>query len=97
MRLDSGLTEVPTAGTAVQLLNTKDKIAWICFTAPGTNKATVYVGDSAVSSSNGYPLPAHRHATRELPIPVGGSITANKIWVDAAESGDDVGWIALLT
>ena len=69
-------------------------------TAPAANSGLTYVGDSAVSATNGYVLGAAGgvDATVELDFrgEVGGSITANLLWVDAASNGDDVSWVAIL-
>jgi hypothetical protein len=100
MRIDSDIVDVPSAGTAVRILNTTDKIAWIKFTAPTANTGLTYVGLSDVSSTNGYPLGASGgvDATVELDFAGnGGSIIANLLFIDAATNGDDVAWIAILT
>jgi hypothetical protein len=100
MRVDSDIVDVPSAGTAVRILNTTDKIAWIKFTAPTANSGLTYVGLSDVSATNGYPLGASGgvDATIELDFAdKGGSIVANLLFIDAATNGDDVAWIAIMT
>jgi hypothetical protein len=89
--------DVPSAGTAVQILNTKDKCVWIRFTAPAANSGLTYVGDSAVSATNGYVMGAAGggDATVELELRPG-SITMDTFYIDAATNGDDVSWIAIL-
>jgi hypothetical protein len=96
MRIDAGITNIVTAGTQVRILNTKDKIAWIKFSAPPTNQATTYVGPSDVSKTLGYPLPAHRGPDLVMDFRPG-TIIADLIWVDADSDGDDVAWMAMLT
>ena len=101
MRIDSNIVDVGTAGTAVQILNTSDKIVWIKLTAPAANSGLTYVGlsdvDHGESPINGYVLGAAGgvDATVELDFRPG-SIVASTIYVDAASSGDDVAWIAIL-
>jgi hypothetical protein len=98
VRIDSNVTDVASAGTAVQLLNTSDRVLWIKIKSLAANAGIIYVGDSAVSSTNGYELDPGGGVDGqvELPIPEGGSIKASDIWVDAQTSGNDVTWIALL-
>ena len=97
MRFDSGSTNVSSAGTAVQVQNTTSRVAWIKFTAPAANSGLTYVGDSAVSASNGYLLGAAGtvDATLELDFRPG-TIPFNTFYVDAASNGDDVAWAAVL-
>tara|TARA_Y100000310_G_scaffold258860_1_gene267398 strand:- start:7830 stop:8126 length:297 start_codon:yes stop_codon:yes gene_type:complete len=97
VRIDSATTDVPTAGTQVQILNTKARVAWIKFTAPTANTGLTYVGASDVSSALGYPLGAAGgvDATVELDFRPG-TISADALWVDAAVNGEDVAWIAIL-
>ena len=99
MRLDSGITDVASAGTAARVLNTADRVLWVKFTAPAANSGLTYVGVSDVSATNGYVLGAAGgiDATVELDFKsFGGSIFANTLYVDAASSGDDVAWIMIL-
>jgi len=87
---------VGTAGARVQLLDTKDKVIWIKFTAPTANSGLTYVGDSEVSATNGYVLGAAggADATVELNFSPG-SITMDTFYIDAASNGDDVSWAAI--
>jgi hypothetical protein len=98
MRIDSGITDVTTAGSRARVLNTRERVLWARFTAPAANTGLTYVGDSAVSATNGYPLGAAGgvDATIEIPIPEGGSIRAEDFYVDAATDGDDVAWAFIL-
>jgi hypothetical protein len=87
---------VDPAGTRVRILNTKDKVIWIKFTAPTANSGLTYVGDSAVSATNGYVLGAAggADATVELNFSPG-SITMDTFYIDAASTGDNVSWIGI--
>ena len=98
MRIDSGIVDIPSAGDAVQLLNSRDKIAWIKIKSLAANSGIVYVGDSAVSATNGYELDPGGGIDGEVEIDFRpDTIKASNIYVDAASSGDDVSWIAILT
>ena len=96
MRIDSDIVDVPSAATRVRVLNTQDAVLWIKFTAPTANSGITYVGDSAVSATNGYPLGAAGgvDATIELDFR-GGSLAMSTFYIDAATNGDDVAWIAI--
>ena len=89
--------DVPTAGSRVRVLNTKDKCVWIRFTAPAANSGLTYVGDSAVSATNGYVMGAAGggDATVELEFRPG-SMSMDTFYIDAATNGDDVAWVAIL-
>jgi len=87
---------VDPAGTAVRILNTKDKVIWIKFTAPTANSGLTYVGDSEVSATNGYVLGAAGGADATLELNFSpGSITMDTFYIDAASTGDNVSWAAI--
>lgn len=69
---------------------------WIKFTAPTANTGLTYVGDSAVSATNGYPLGAAGgvDATLELDFRPG-SVAMHTFYVDAATNGDDVAYVVI--
>ena len=97
MRIDSGIVDIPSAGDAVQLLNSRDKIAWIKIKSLAANSGIIYVGDSAVSATNGYELDPGGGIDGELVMDFRpDAIRASDIYVDAATSGNDVSWIAIL-
>lgn len=97
MRIDSDVVDIPSAGTAVQVLNTRDKIAWIKIKSLAANTGIIYVGDSAVSATNGYELDPGGGIDGELVMDFRpDTIRASDIYVDAATSGNDVSWIAIL-
>ena len=98
MKFDSDIVDIPSAGTAVRLLNTSNRVLWIKFTAPAANSGLTYVGDSAVSATNGYPLTAAGgvDATLELNFEAaGGSVLMSTFYVDAATNGDDVAYAVI--
>lgn len=98
MRFDSDIVDVPTAGTAVQVLNSRDKVIRIKFTAPTANTGLTYVGLSDVSATNGYPLGAAGgvDATTDWIDFSPGSVEMSIFYIDAATNGDDVAWVAVL-
>jgi hypothetical protein len=91
---DFGVTDVSSAGTAVQVIDQTTRVVWIKFTAPTANSGLTYVGLSDVSATNGYPLGASGgvDATLELDFRPDGSIALSAFYVDAATNGDDVAW-----
>ena len=99
MRFDTGTTDVATAGTQVQVSNTRDKVLWIQFRAPAANSGLTYVGLSDVSATNGYTLGAAGDIDSVLTLnfgTYGGSVEFNKFWGDAATNGDNVDWAVIL-
>ena len=95
MRVDQGITNVSSAGTAVQLLNTTNRVKWVGFKALAGNSGLAYVGVSDVSASLGYELSAGN--TIELNFgEFGGSVPANVFYADAASNNDKVAWIMIL-
>jgi len=103
MRYGSRTVDVPSAGTAVQVLNNTDSVLWIRFTARQGNTGGVYVGDSNVSATNGRELRPPETAngydvlasTEYNPGAQGGSIAMNTFYVDTDTNGNDVDWEAL--
>jgi hypothetical protein len=95
MRVDQGITNVPSAGTAVQLLNATNRVKWMRFKALAANSGLAYVGVSDVSASLGYELSAGN--TVDLNFgEFGGSVPASVFYADAATNGDKVSWIMIL-
>jgi len=95
MRVDQGITNVSSAGTAVQMLNTTNRVKWVRFKALAGNSGLAYVGVSDVSASLGYELSAGN--TVELNFgEFGGSVPANVFYADAATNNDKVAWIMVL-
>lgn len=92
----SDVTDVPTAGTAVQISNTPRRILAIVFVAPAGNSGTVYVGNDGaadVSATTGMPLSTGQSITYNFGQ-FGISVPISDFWVDAATNGDDVAWTA---
>ena len=95
MRVDQGITNVSSAGTAVQVLNATNRVKWVKFKALAGNSGLAYVGVSDVSASLGYELSAGN--TVELNFgEFGGSVPSNVFYVDAASNNDKVSWVMIL-
>jgi hypothetical protein len=95
MRVDQGITNVPSAGTAVQVVNTTSRVKWVRFKALAGNSGLAYVGVSDVAASLGYELSAGN--TVELNFgEFGGSVPSSVFYADAATNGDKVSWIMIL-
>jgi hypothetical protein len=90
-----GTTDVGTAGTAVQVSNTRRRVLSVTFIARAGNTGNVYVGDSTVSSTNGVELQQGQSFTFN-PGSMGVSIPFSDFYVDAANNGDDVDHGAIL-
>ena len=95
MRIDSGITNVPSAGTAVQIANITNRVKEVTFKALAGNSGLAYVGESDVSASNGFELSAGNEITHNFGE-FGGSVPANVFYVDAATNGDKVSWSMIL-
>lgn len=88
MRYLAGTTDIPTAGTRVQIRNTKDRVLWLRVVSRNT---TVYFGASTVSSTVGRRLAAD--VSLELDFGAQrGSVPADTFYVDASTNGHDVDW-----
>ena len=95
MRVAQGITNVSSAGTAVQVLNATNRVKWVRFKALAGNSGLAYVGVSDVSASLGYELSAGN--TVELNFgEFGGSVPSNVFYADAATNNDKVSWIMIL-
>jgi len=92
-RFDTGTTDVPSAGTAVQLSNTLDRVIWIRVSARTGISGAVYFGRSDVSSSNGYELSANDHLEIDFRP---GSEAFSAFYVDASTNGNDLDWAVIL-
>lgn len=104
MRLDVGMTDVPTAGTRVALsaalddaLDAEDRILWAHFKGKTGNTGTVFVGIGDVSATHGWSLANDDDIGVTFnPGEYDGSIKLGDINFDAATNGDDVEWALLL-
>ena len=95
MRVDQGITNVSSAGTAVQISNITNRVKFVQFKALAGNSGLAYVGVSDVSASLGYELSAGN--TVELNFgEFGGSVPANIFYVDAATNNDKVCWLMVM-
>ena len=95
MRVDQGITNVSSAGTAVQVLNATNRVKWVRFKALAGNSGLAYVGVSDVSASLGYELSAGN--TVELNFgEFGGSVPSNVFYADAATNNDKGAWMMIL-
>lgn len=93
MRPDAGTTTVTSPGTAVQLNDSEDKVKVIEVRARPDNKGKMYFGVSDVSSTNGRTLQPGE--TQKVDFGKG-SKQFNVFYVDAANGGDKLDWIAIL-
>lgn len=88
----SGLTDIAAAGTDVVMKDATWKIKSLSLKAPTGNTGAVYVGEEGVTSATGYPL----YPGEEITYNYGdGQEELNKVWVDAATSGNDIAWTGL--
>ena len=85
--VDSGQATVTTAGTQVQLPTQAVKA--VSIKAKSTNTGLIYVGDSGVTSSNGYILSAKEAVDFAID-------NLNRIYVDSSVNGEGVSylWVA---
>ena len=96
MRLDVGRTDVPSAGSAVAINDVALSITWVALKNPPTNANNVFVGNSDVSSTNGWTLQPNEFIELDFdPQGKGTSILASELFADVATSGHDVEWIMI--
>ena len=95
MRVHAGVTNVPSAGTRVQVAAKTNRAKWIQFKALAGNSGLTYVGYDDVSASAGYELSAGNTISLNFGE-FGGSVPQLKFYVDAATNGDKVAWIFIL-
>ena len=86
MSLPIGSITVATPGTAVAVATSGNAITAVSFRARADNTGTVYVGDSGVSSSNGYRL----EPGDELNLSFKETIDLRRFFVDADTANDAV-------
>jgi len=86
-------TNVPSAGTRVQLSTGTRRVTRIYFKAHEGNTSDVYFGDSTVSSTNGISLDQARPGTDFQVVDISPSSESEDFWwVDAATTGDKLDW-----
>lgn len=93
MRYDAGTTDVPTAGTAVQISNTADSVKSIEVRARPGNTGNAFFGVSDVSATNGWTLQPGESKALDFGK---GSVLFSVFYLDVATSGDDVDWSVIL-
>ena len=84
-----GQTAVTTAGTAVILLTATETIA-VLIKAKAGNTGNIYVGDSDVTSANGYLLDATETVSLSL------DHNSDNIYLNADSSGDGVYYLGIV-
>ena len=90
MRIFNGQRNVAIAGTAVTLLATDQEIYVVTIKAKSTNGGDIFVGDSNVSSSNGFILDAGEEVTIKID-----SDDTNP-YIDSSVNGEGVSYIGWL-
>ena len=93
MRFDTGTTDVPGAGTRVQISNTTDRILWIKVSARTGISGARYFGRSDVAAANGYELSANDSLEMDFRP---GSEAFSAFYVDASTNGNDLDWAVIL-
>ncbi|NCN52829.1 hypothetical protein GW943_03425 [Candidatus Parcubacteria bacterium] len=88
--IKSGKVAVDVPGTAVVLGEATTKTKKITISASFNNAGIVWVGDSAVSATNGIGVPLLQGATYQLEIN-----NLASIFIDAENAGDAVSFVAL--
>lgn len=84
MSLPIGSVTVTTPGTAVALASSGNAVSAVSLRARADNAGAVYVGDSAVDSSNGYRL----EPGDELNLSFRETIDLRRFFVDAESASD---------
>ena len=94
MRFLPFTTDIPTAGTRVQINNSEQRVKIIHFHARTGNTGNTYVGDSSVSSTaSGIEFRPNESRTIDFGQ---GTVPLSTFYADAATNGDDVdGWAIL--
>lgn len=88
-----------TAGTQVQISNTPRPVFSITFKGLVGNTGNVYFGDSNVEITDGFELAPGDAQSVDMPLNSDGkqmSVPISDFFVNAATSGDDVCWVAVL-
>jgi hypothetical protein len=87
-----------TPGTAVQLLNQRDKVRWIQIKPFGTNNAKTYFGvlSTLTATDNSYEMMPYDPRGEKFDFSPG-SIEISKFYMDADLAAEGFSWIALIT
>ena len=86
MSLPIGTVTVTAAGTRVQVVASGNAVSAVNFKARLSNAGPVYIGDSTVSSTNGYRL----EPGEEITISFRQVIDLRRFYIDAANNNDRV-------
>lgn len=94
-RTATGQTDIPTAGTRVQLYATDNvsRIKRVYFHAPAANTGDVFVGDSAVSVTAGFHLAPGEFQDFDYEDQ---SELRSYWYADGATNGNDIDWVMIL-
>jgi len=85
--LGNGVQTVSTAGTRVQL-SSSTAIKTVTIRSYASNTGLIYVGDSSVTSANGFQLSPQETVSLDI-------ANLSSIWLDAQNNGDGVSYIYL--
>ena len=98
MRFDAGTTDIPTAGSRVQISTLTEGVLSLFLHARAVNGGIVYFGVSDVSATNGLELAAGAtHTVTFSSANSPGSVPFRTFYLDAANNGDDVDWTVILS
>lgn len=93
MRVSIGTTDIPTAGSRVQISNTSDLVKSIAVRARPANTGNVWFGTVTVSSTVGWTLQPGESKTMDFGK---GSVLFSVFYLDTATNGNDVDHSAIL-
>ena len=93
MRISISTTDIPTAGTRVQLSNTADKVKSISVRARPANVGNIFLGTVTVSATVGWTLQPGESKTLDFGE---GSVLFSVFYLDTATNGNDADWAAML-
>lgn len=87
--LKHGRATVTVGGTRVRVVpDTEPANLAVLLVANPTNTSTLYLGGSAVTSSDGVPMPAGASVTLDLSV-------VGQLWAVGASAGDWIAWLYL--
>lgn len=84
----NNLVTVTTAGTRVQISGTSSTCKGITVKALAANTGTMYVGNSTVSATNGYPLTAAQAISFDIS-------NLSTVYIDSSVNGEKVAYLAV--
>ncbi len=96
MRLDVGSTDIPTAGSRVQILNEPTNIVLIQLQARPGNIGNIFFGMVDVSATIGWTMEPKDQLVIDFdPQGKGSSIQMDDLYVDTDTNGNDVDWMII--